>query len=136
VPLIVRQRASDRMRSLYRSDNDVLAWWGSRIECESALARLERDGLLRPVSASAARARLARFAETWQEVQPGEPVRDAACRYLRVHELRAADALQLAAGAAAAEGRPQTLDFVCLDERLAAAAEREGFRVVGAAARR
>jgi hypothetical protein len=49
---------------------------------------------------------------------------------LRVHDLRAADALQLAAGVAAAEGRPATLAFVCLDERLAAAAEREGFGVV------
>jgi hypothetical protein len=52
---------------------------------------------------------------------------------LRVHDLRAADALQLAASVAAAEGRPATLTFVCLDERLTSAAEREGFSVIGEA---
>jgi hypothetical protein len=62
-------------------------------------------------------------------------LRDNACRLLRVHDLRAADALQLAAGLAAAEGRPATLPFVCLDERLAATAEREGFPVLAASAR-
>ena len=73
---------------------------------------------------------------TWQEVQPTEPLRDGARPLLRVHDLRAADALQLAAGLAAAEGRPATLAFVCLDERLGAAAEREGFAVLGAGAHR
>ena len=132
VPLIIRQRASVRMRSLYRADAGVLAWWGTRVECESAIARLERDRMLRPRSAAEARGRLDRFAATWQEVQPSEVLRERALRFLRVHELRAADALQLAAGVAAAEDRPATLAFVCLDDRLTAAAEREGFPVVGA----
>jgi predicted nucleic acid-binding protein len=132
VPLIVRQQATGRMRSLYRSDAGVLAWWGTRVECESAVSRLERDGLIQRRSATAARARLDRFAATWQEVQPSDPLSDNARRLLRVHELRAADALQLAAGTAASEGRPATIGFVCLDERLGLAAEREGFPVVGA----
>jgi hypothetical protein len=121
------------MRALYRSDAGVLAWWGARVECESAVSRLERDGLLLARSATAARRRLDRFAETWQEVQPSELLRESARRLLRVHDLRSADALQLAAGVAAAEGRPPTLAFVCLDDRLGGAAEREGFPVVGAA---
>jgi predicted nucleic acid-binding protein len=119
------------MRTLYRTDAGVLAWWGTRVECESAIARLERERALRPRSAAAARGRLSRFAATWQEVQPSELLREHSLRFLRVHELRAADALQLAAGVAAAEGRPMTLAFVCLDDRLAAAAEREGFPVAG-----
>jgi predicted nucleic acid-binding protein len=119
------------MRSLYRADAGVLAWWGARVECESAIARLERERTLRPRSAATARGRLARFAATWQEVQPSESLREDALRFLRGHDLRAADALQLAAGVAAAEGRPPTLAFVCLDERLAEGAEREGFPVVG-----
>jgi len=134
-PLIVRQRASGWMRSLYRSDSGVLAWWGARVECESAISRLEREGRLQRRTASAARRRLALFAATWHEVQPSELLRDNACRLLRVHDLRAADSLQLAAGLAAAEGRPATLAFVCLDQRLAATAEREGFRVVAEPAR-
>jgi len=132
-PLIVRQQASGWLRSLYRADSSVLAWWGAAIECESAISRLEREGRLQPRSARAARQRLGRFVATWHEVQPSSPLRDDACRMLRVHDLRAADALQLAAGVAAAEGRPATLAFVCLDERLSAAAEREGFRVIGEA---
>jgi predicted nucleic acid-binding protein len=119
------------MRSLYRADAGVLVWWGTRVECESAIARLERERKLRPRSAATARGRLARFAATWQEVQPSESLREDALRFLRAHELRATDALQLAAGVAAAEGRPTTLAFVCLDDRLAEAAEREGFPVVG-----
>ena len=94
------------MRSLYRADAGIFAWWEARVECESAIARLEREGRLRPRSASAARARLDRFAATWQEVQPLESLRRDALRFLRVHNLRAADALQLAAGVAAAEGQP------------------------------
>lgn len=120
------------MRSLYRSDAAVLAWWGTRVECESAISRLERQGLLRRRSAAAARGRLDRFAATWQELQPSELLRDDARRLLRVHDLRAADALQLAAGFAAADGRPVTLPYVCLDEHLGAAAEREGFPVISA----
>lgn len=135
VPLIVRQRASGRMRSLYRSDTGILAWWSARVECESAVSRLERDGLLRRRSAAEARGRLDRFAATWQEVQPSDMLRDSARRLLRVHDLRVADALQLAAGLAAAEGRPATLAFVCLDDRLGAAAERESFPLFPAGTR-
>ena len=44
--------------------------------------------------------------------------------------LRAADALQLAAAFIAAERRPSSLELVTLDDRLAAAARKEGFGVV------
>ena len=44
-----------------------------------------------------------------------------------VHDLRTADALQLAAAVYVAEARPSTLEFVSLDHRLLAAARREGF---------
>jgi predicted nucleic acid-binding protein len=130
VPLLVRQAASPQMRALYRSDPVVAAWWGSGVECESAISRLERDGFLDNRAAAAARHRLDRSAAGWHEVQPLDPVRDGARRLLRVHDLRAADSLQLAAALAACEGRPASLAFVCLDDRLAAAAEREGFPVL------
>ena len=109
----------------------MLAWWGTRVECESAIARLEREGHLRSRSAGSARARARRFAASWHEVQPSDRLREDAARLLRVHELRAGDALQLASALAAAEGRPATLTFVCLDRRLAEAAEREGFPILG-----
>jgi hypothetical protein len=48
---------------------------------------------------------------------------------LRVHPLRAADALQLAAATIAAERDPPSLEVVSLDERLNEAATKEGFRL-------
>jgi hypothetical protein len=60
-------------------------------------------------------------------VEPTDEIRETARRLLRVHALRAADALQLAAAFVAAERRPPTMTFVTLDERLRTAAAREGF---------
>ncbi len=51
-------------------------------------------------------------------------------RFLRVHPLRAADALQLAAAFTASERRPASLEIVTLDERLADAARKEGFTLI------
>ena len=59
---------------------------------------------------------------------PCDPIREAAVRFLRVHPLRAADALQLAAAFIAAGCRPSSLEVVTLDDRLAGAA-RKGIRV-------
>jgi predicted nucleic acid-binding protein len=58
-------------------------------------------------------------------------VRRHAERLVENHPLRAADALQLGAALTAAENDPTSLDFVTLDRQQAAAAEREGFRVLG-----
>jgi hypothetical protein len=68
----------------------------------------------------------------WQEIVPADAIRTGAQRLLRVHPQRAADALQLAAAIAASEGDPETLAFVCLDDRLAETAAREGFSLVRA----
>jgi hypothetical protein len=46
-------------------------------------------------------------------------------RFLRVHLLRGADPLQLAAASMAAERRPSSLEVVTLDDRLTAAARKE-----------
>jgi uncharacterized protein len=72
---------------------------------------------------------LRELAECWQVVVPGAAVRDTAMRLLMVHPLRLADALQLAAALAWADGRPVGRELVTLDERLAAAARLEGFAV-------
>ena len=66
----------------------------------------------------------------WHEIDPSDGIREAALRFLRVHPLRAADALQLAAAFVAAERRPPSLEVVTLDDRLAAAARREGFTLI------
>lgn len=68
--------------------------------------------------------------ETWTEVEPANAVREQAGRILRLHPLRAADALQLAAALVWCQGDPLQQEFVCLDQRLRVAARREGFTVL------
>ena len=131
VPLLLAQPSSASMDELYRADQRLVVWWATRVECESALSREERLEHLRPRAARAARQTLDQLAATWQEMAARDALRETARRLLRTHDLRAADALQLAAALFAAEQRPQSLPFVCLDERLGRAAEKEGFAVSG-----
>jgi predicted nucleic acid-binding protein len=67
---------------------------------------------------------------SWLEVLPSNDIRDRAARLLRVHPLRAADALQLAAAQLWA-GTSAEPELVTLDERLALPARLEVFRVRG-----
>jgi uncharacterized protein len=130
VPLLIAEASTRRLQALAAADPEMLVWWGSQVECVSALARLERDGLLDPQVALLAFDRLKQLAAGWHEVDPSDIVREVAARFLRVHPLRAADALQLAAAFIAAEQRPASLEMITLDERLAGAAQKEGFSVI------
>lgn len=132
VPLLVTEPMTRRVQALARRDPDMLVWWGSEVECVSALARLERTAALDAKAVAIASERLRGLADGWHEIEPNEIVRESAIRFLRVHLLRAADALQLAAAFIAAERRPASLEFVTLDERLAEAARKEGFVLVNA----
>ena len=117
------------MLSLLRKDPGVWVWWGTKVEAMSALCRLEREGFFSSESFALSSLKLDQLFSSWIEVDPDPAVKEIALRFLRVHPLRAADALQLAAAFTAAEHRPSTLEFVCLDKRLAEAASREGFVV-------
>ena len=132
VPLLVKEATTSFLQTLAKRDSDMLAWWGSQVECASAVARLERDALLDRKGAALAFDRLKQLVDGWHEIEPNEIVRENALRFLRVHPLRAADALQLAAAFLAAERRPSSLEVVTLDERLADAARKEGFDVIAA----
>ena len=112
------------------SDDHMAVWWGSSIEYVSAVSRRERDGSLAEHEVTQHLDVLEEFAQTWFEVQPSQALKSLAHRLLRVHPLRAADSLQLAAAIVSAEGDPATLDFVGFDERLNRAASREGFKVL------
>ncbi len=130
VPLLVAEPSSPAVMGEYELDPEMVAWWATRAECVSALARLERDGSLPQASMSEGLRRLDGLARAWREVQPASAVRETAIRLLRVHPLRTADALQIASAIVAAEGHPASLPLVTLDERFAQAAEREGFVIV------
>lgn len=132
LPLIVLEATSDAIQGLLTADRDVLTWWGSRVEAASALSRLGREGALEGKKLEVAFARMDALTRTWDEVLPTDWVRDQAIRLLRVHPLRGADALQLAAAVVASEHAPRTLPLVTLDQRLRDAALREGFAVLPA----
>ncbi len=130
VPLLVSEPSSAAVRLAFARDPEVVAWWATELECVSALTRLEREGALTATSIADALHRLDELSMGWREVQPIGRIRQIASRLLRVHPLRAGDALQLGAAIVASEDQPATLPFVTLDDRLATAAEREGFATV------
>ena len=130
VPLVINEPSSAAVLGVFEGDPTMLVWWATETECASAIARREREATLTARDVKAATERLAALAAAWREVQPGVRVRQTAARILRVHPLRAGDALQLAAAIVAADGDPRTLPLVVLDGSLARAAEREGFPVV------
>jgi predicted nucleic acid-binding protein len=130
VPLLVREPSSTEVLAEFERDSEIIVWWATEAECASALARLEREGSLASESVRDGLLRLAGLADAWHEVQPISPVLRTAIRLLRVHDLPAGDALQLSAAITAAAHQPDSLALVTLDDRLARAAEREGFPVI------
>jgi uncharacterized protein len=126
----VAEPTSSAVEDILDRDPLMLVWWATEVECASAIARLEREDLLAEQATLEALRRMDALAQRWHEIQPVQSVRVAARRLLRVHRLRAADALQLAAAVVAAEGNPASLEIVTHDDRLADAARREGFSVV------
>lgn len=129
VPLLLDQPATARVVGLLDEDPEIVAWWGTPLECASAAARLRREDRLTLDQEEAVLALLERLAESWYEILPSEEVRERAGRLLRVHALRAADALQLAA-ASTWSGGAKGAELVTFDERLGKAARLEGFRAL------
>lgn len=46
IPLCLQERDSPSLKKLIRTDQSIIAWWASPIECLSALARLRREKAL------------------------------------------------------------------------------------------
>ncbi|HEX8755733.1 MAG TPA: type II toxin-antitoxin system VapC family toxin [Steroidobacteraceae bacterium] len=130
LPLIVDEPARQRLLTLYEEDPQLVTWWATPIEIASAVARREREGTITSDEADAALKSAKRLGAAWHEVVPSEMVRRTAERLLRLHNLRAADSLQLSAALIAANHDPTTLEMVCFDNRLTLAARREGFTVI------
>lgn len=114
---------------ILEADDRMAVWWGAPVEYVGAISRREREGSLSTEEVSEHLLRLHALSQVWYEVQPGRRIKVLAQRMLRVHPLRAADSLQLAAALASAEEDPSSIGFVCFDARLNQAASREGFRI-------
>lgn len=129
IPLLVRQPASARVDPWWERDPRLVLWTLTPVEITSALWRLVRDGSISEREAQAADLRAQQLADASRLVTDIEGVKALARRTLRLHALRAADAMQLAAALVWVAGRPQGRTFLTLDERLATSARREGFDV-------
>lgn len=130
IPLCVRESPSPLVKRIAEQDGAIVVWWTTPVECYSAFARRRRDEILTRAQEDQARQAVLRLAAEWTDVQPSHQVREAAGRTLLLHPLRASDTLQLAAALVWADGRVTRHGFVCLDQRLREAAQREGFEVL------
>jgi uncharacterized protein len=129
VPLLVPEEQSDYCMRVIRSDPEILIWCLSRVEVVSALTRRLREQILAAAEFQAAKSRLQLILESAYQITAFEKVMNRAVRLLEVHPLRAADACQLASGLIVTQEDPSRLAIVCFDERLNAAAVKEGFVV-------
>ena len=127
VPLLVRQARTRDMERILQEDPAVVTWWGTPLECLSALLRLAREGRLAADAVRDAERRLHELRNGWDEIMPSEACRRMAERMLRVHALRTADALQLAAAVVASDHDPSRLEVVCLDQRMSEAGRKDRF---------
>ena len=131
VPLLVHKAATPFFSAVYARDPLMTVWWGTKVECVSALARYERDPRAAiGLNIADGFRRLEDAASHWHEIAASESVRETALILLRRHVLRAADALQLGAATVARQERGAALEFVCADRNLSQAAVNDGFNVL------
>ena len=129
LPLLLEEPQTATVQNLYERDSVLLVWSLTEVEIGAALARRAREGF-EAEALERARRELSKLVDRWGEISALQPVHARAIRLVNTHTLRAADALQLAAALVASDERPESLPFVCLDDRLRDAARREGFPVL------
>jgi uncharacterized protein len=130
VPLVLaEQRSADLARAL-AGEREMTLWWGTPVECLSAIHRRHRESPFPAAFMNTAVERLRAVVEDADTVSPSDDLRRRAGRLVASHPLRAGHALQLAAALIWCEEQPTGEAFVCLDERLCEAARREGFTVL------
>jgi len=108
----------------------MLVWALTATEVVSALNRKRREGGFDLRSLRVAQGRLKKLEAAWNEVLQLDAVRSQARNLLVEHDLRAADALQLAAALLAREQTGLPLELVTFDRRLASAATAVAFTVL------
>lgn len=126
IALLVGEPTAARYRRF--ENQPIVTWWGTSLECNSAIARRQREGEPAQIIAESYR-RLEAMRSGWQVVHASESLHRTAVRLLKTHPLSGADALQLGAGLVATNFDPHSAHFLTEDTRLKQAAEKEGFVV-------
>lgn len=132
VPLVCGEPETERCEALLEKDRVVLVWALAPVEIHSALCRRFREKRLSKTDFRVAKERAVLLWQGASEVSQIDLVRARAYRLLETHALRASDAMQLAAALVAFDEKTHGIEFVTFDLRLAEAAEKEGFTILGA----
>lgn len=117
------------MRQLWRETRRAVVWWGTTVETRSAISRLENEGILTAKNVQFALDRLESLREQWREITPSDKLRSIAETLPERYGMRALDSFQLAAALVWCNEKPRNRIFICHDEKLAAAAQKAGFKV-------
>jgi predicted nucleic acid-binding protein len=126
LPLCIVQGITPSVISLYKSYPAVV-WWATPVEIASALARLVRTREINSSDCAKARLVATALAEEWSVIQPSNALRARAMQLVDRYDLRAADAMQLAAALEWCEEVPQGEVFVTADQKLREAVVLSGF---------
>jgi predicted nucleic acid-binding protein len=126
LPLCIVQGITPSVISLYKSYPAVV-WWATPVEIASALARLVRTREINSSDCAKARLVATALAEEWSVIQPSNALRARAMQLVERYDLRAADAMQLAAALEWCEEVPQGEVFVTADQKLREAVVLSGF---------
>jgi predicted nucleic acid-binding protein len=129
VPLFVEEASSGVVTSRL-ADFRPVVWWGSLVEIHGAMQRIHRAGKITEETVKAGAARLKFLRDSWNEIQPGEEIRELAVELLNKYSLRAADSLQLAASLSWCNRQPFQKPFLCGDKKLCHAASSVGFTLI------
>lgn len=83
IPLIVNETSTPTLRSVFEEEPQIAVWWGTWVECLSALARRRRESNVTCIGHVTGRQELEDLAATWLEVLPVSPALLGAGRILR-----------------------------------------------------
>jgi predicted nucleic acid-binding protein len=126
VPLCKAEPLSPRVSLLYTA-YQVVTWWATAVEIASALARLRRMAQIDSVELARAEEIATELESKWWDIPPTSLLRTRAAGLLHRYDLRAADALQLAAALQWCENQPTGRIFLTADDKLREAANLCGF---------
>jgi predicted nucleic acid-binding protein len=97
LPLFCRDSFSARSRGLLRKYSTIVVWWGTPVEIDAAVSRLQREGQITVEGVQIVLTFVAELRQRWREILPVDRVGQLAEEICLRYGIRSADALQLAA---------------------------------------
>jgi predicted nucleic acid-binding protein len=126
VPLCKAEALTPKVTALYEA-YQVATWWATPVELASSLTRVHRMGQIDSAELARAEAIASELESKWWDVPPSLALKSRATVLLHQYDLRAADALQLAAALQWCENQPTGRIFLTSDNKLRDAARLTGF---------